>query len=532
MSNHEYIKSLCLLGSDRHQIELDKLDQEVAGLVEASSDKEPAEKILHALTLNYFYRLAGSELPIFDKAISHTPIQEEKDFAPNEYYSILKQILDIEKQQLQSPLILSWIKKLLKHNYIVHPIYLVKYLNVILRTNKSIKEMAAPTFGKKGAWLCQQNPKYDTLSGHVEEDIWSFGTTQQRQEQLELLLVKEPQSALKLLQESWESESSKEKLKHLKLILQNPDSSLLGFVTELYEQEYAYSNNESATHRNCRNILAKFLLLYGETNLHRTTVSHLDNYSASKKKGFLVSVLQSKGELLNIPDIEDAFFSKQQMLETYGIHVDSTRASDFKTDQVFWLSELCEAIPISAWAVILNAKPKQILKEFLEADKFQIVNNNIKVPGLEGPLVNLASRIKDDNFTILLLDNIKKRETAITLLSQLSPQAWETYLLDNLNLIDTQVLKEWPHSAEAMWSLPFSKKLLSYTIDYLNNNKIQFDYMLGLRIAEHIHTDIEQHLMRLNNDKAPSSKLYSYWKSHIFDPIYQTITIKNQIHKL
>lgn len=532
MSNQKYIKSLCLLGSDRQQIDNNKLKSPLKELISEISNQESAEKILHALTLDYYFRAAATELPSLEKDITLSPITEAQSYASERYYEVLDKIINIEKQQPKTSLIISWIRKLTENNFIVHPKHLVKYLNLLLQTNKPIKQMAVVTLGKKGTWLCQQNPKYDKLIFLEEEDIWNFGTSQQRHDYLEKLLVNTPQLALNRLQENWESESSKEKLTHLKLLLKHPNDLLLDFVHELYSEEFAYFKKETVTHRKSRNTLAKFLLLHEQTNLHQSLVRQLRNYINNKRKGLLSKVLQSRDELLCIPETEDDFFNKKNMLESYGIDVQSSRATDFKNDQVYWFSELCSAIPFSTWTSLFNTKPKIILNEFLNAQKYEIFIENKKISGLQKSLVELASSLKEDAFTLALLNRITQKDTTLPLLCLLSTKAWESYLINNKDLIDNEVLKECPHTEQTTWSLPFSKDLLAFTVDRLDNKNNHYDYMIGQTIADRIHLDIENYLLKINNGNVQSSHLYGYWKNHIFDPIHQTITIKNSIQKL
>ncbi len=138
MKNQEYIKNLCLIGADRQQIELSKLEEPISLFIRNLSEQGPAENILHALTLDHFYRVAGNDLPTLDKPVSLMPVIEQKKYAPENFYKVLNQILDIDKQQLQSQLIASWISKLKDYNFIVHPIYLVKYLNTLLKKKKKL----------------------------------------------------------------------------------------------------------------------------------------------------------------------------------------------------------------------------------------------------------------------------------------------------------------------------------------------------------------------------------------------------------
>ena len=132
MKNHEYIKSICLLGVDRKQLEQNKLSEPLDTAIKQVADKDQAEMILHALILNHYYHIAAQELQSINKEITHAPIVEELAYAPEAYHTILKQILDIDKQYTQTSLLAIWINKLRDSSLIVHPIYLVKYLNALL----------------------------------------------------------------------------------------------------------------------------------------------------------------------------------------------------------------------------------------------------------------------------------------------------------------------------------------------------------------------------------------------------------------
>lgn len=530
MKNHEYIKSICLLGVDRKQLEQNKLSEPLDTAIKQVADKDQAEMILHALILNHYYHIAAQELQSINKEITHAPIVEELAYAPEAYHTILKQILDIDKQHTQTSLLAIWINKLRDSSLIVHPIYLVKYLNALLGVTNDLKIRAVSTFGKKGLWLCQQNPKYDKLLNQEIADVWSFGTSHQRREHLETMLYTDPDAALRMVKESWNTENAKEKLKHLTLLLSHTHPNQIDFVQELYSEEFAYTKKESVTHRKSRNILSKILLLNESSELHQQTVVQLAAYTTGKKKGLLSRVRQGNGEVINIPESEDSFFNGQHMLETYGIDIQSTKASEYKTDQTYWFSELVGAIPFDVWSKMSGTKPAVVLKEFLESDKYLIVVNNKKISGLQDAIFELVEWYGQDEYTLAVIDQFKGSGAQKVLVSMLSPKAWSNYLSKHLDIIDNEVLSECPHRKNEMWSLDFSKTLLTHTVDRLNTS--YFDYHIGLTMAAYIPYGAITHLTKLNNEKALKSTHYQYWKKHIYDPIYQTVSIKHQIHKL
>jgi len=532
MKNREYIKSLCLLGSDRQQLDPSKLTSPLDEMIAQLDESQSAEKILHALALDQFYCYAGTELPSVELSLDIAPITEEAAYAHEKYYPVLKEILDTEKQRTQTSLLSPWINKLRENKTIIHPMHLVKYLNALLRTTKAVKELARPTLGNKGMWLCQQNPKYDKLINKTEDDVWSFGTAKQRQMYLEELLGSDSQAALKLLEDSWESETAREKLKHLKLFLANGDKSHLSFVKKLYEGEFALKQKETVTNRECRNITSKFLLLFPETELHQHTIENLKNYLSQKKKGLLSKVFQAQKDLLNIPASDDGFFNGQEMLQVYGIDPQSTKASEYKTDQLFWFSELCSAIPFETWSSLTGVKSKTVLSDFLNNDQYKIVKGGKSVAVLQQSLMNLTAHYHDDEFVRLLIAQVKDKESFDLLLSRLSPASWENYLSTDLNLVDTQTLANCPHPVGTLWSLDFSQDLLTHTISRIKDSKKLHDYQIGPTLAEYVNVGAIDHLLELNRNQVQQNNLYQYWKNHIFDPVYQSLTIKKKINNL
>ena len=509
-----------------------KLGAPINEMISALKDAEPSEKLLHALTLDHFYSLAGMHLPTVDAKIESTPITEKLEYAPDQFYIVLNQILDFDKQRIRSTLLEVWIKKLIDAGTIVHPMHLVKYLNALLTVRKALQELAAPTLGNKGSWLIQQNSKYEKLTAEAQDDVWNFGTAQQRSTFLADLLLSDPEKAVQTVKESWSTETKNEKRKHLNLFLQYQNDVQLPFVQNLYEKEFSFLEKESVTNREIRKILAKILLSNSTTSLHKKTKKILSNYIVQEKGGFLAKVFQGDRDFLDIPISEDYFFNGQNMLETYGIDPNSPKASDYKTDQLYWFNELCSALPFEIWTSLSGMKPKSVVRSFLNSDQFKITVKGQKISMLKDALLELTNHHSNDELVILLLNEEKNLEIATTLLTRLSASAWEAYLAQNLELVTNDILNNCPHGDEEMWSLAFSKRILSHTVERLHNASHAYDYTIGLIISEKVHVAVTNHLQMLNNGKVQENAQYRYWKNHIFDPIYRTTTIKNKIHQL
>ncbi|MEM9546715.1 MAG: DUF5691 domain-containing protein [Bacteroidota bacterium] len=493
---------------------------------------ESAERALHAVTLDHFYGQAGKKLPSIDIKFEEKSIHEELEYASDEHYPILQQILDIDHQRIRSRLLTDWIKNVAASAKIVHPMHLVNYLNALLTVPKAAQALALPTLGKKGAWLAQQNSKYQKIESSPQDDIWSFGTAQQRRTFLSDLLKNDPERAVQMVTENWPTETKTEKRKHLKLFLEHPNPIQFPFVEHLYKEEFRYKEKESVTERAIRNILAKILLLNTDSTLYRATQEALDNYVVHEKSGFLSRVFQTERDFLSIPDMEDDFFNRQNMLETYGIDPNSSAASDYRTDQLYWFHALCSALPFEMWTVLSGMKPKSVFKSFFESEQYKTTVKGQKESILRNAFLELTSYHSNDELLLLLLNAEKDLETVAVLLSRLSPSVWEKYLSKNLNLVNVKTLDNCPHREDDTWSLNFSRIILNETVERLANKTNSYDYTIGLKISENIHIDITEHLLKLNNGKVQNNHQYGYWKNHIFDPIYLTVTMRNQIHQL
>ncbi|MDF1698541.1 MAG: DUF5691 domain-containing protein [Saprospiraceae bacterium] len=532
MSSHEYLKSICLLGSDRQPLDTSKLGETLQAYISPLKELESSEIILHALALDHYYRLAGRPIAKTTQIHESVPIQEKIENAPENAYKILEKILEVEKQKIQLPLLAQWVKKIVEMKRIVHPMYLVKYFNLLTSSPKKVRTLASPTFGEKGKWLIQQNQKYTNLIPIEQEDVYSFGTSEQRTLFLTNLLQLNPEKAILLLQSNWDTESSKEKLKHLKTLLQHIHNDFLPFLNDLYSNEFSYSANETATQRQSRATIAKALLLIPNSELHQQTLKKLKPYVVEEKGGLLSKVFQTQSEIVQIPEHNDSFFNPMVMLEIYGLNPKSTAMSEYRTDQLYWFGQLCAMIPFEAWSKLTGRKEKNILTSFLKSDQYAITVQGKRESCLKKSLLLLADYYQNDTYILHFLAQEKDKTTAQNLIAKLSVKAWEMYLSNNFDLADNAVLKECPHQEKETWSTAFSKQLIDYIYNQMKNATHWSDYMMGITMAHYLSSKSLDHLLWVNSTKAQKAGMIYNWKNHIFDPIYSTMAIRLEIEQL
>jgi len=532
MSEPDYLKRISLLGTDRQAPDRSKVGDTYDTLLDDLHTLDDPEKLLHLLSLDHYYRLAAAKLPTGHQIKEVVPIVESLDYAPPQYYPILNQIKEIDKQKTQVTLLISWIKKVLNLNAIVHPNSLVSYCNLLTICPKAIKEYAIPTLGQKGKWLVKQHQKYQGLNLQEQHDIWSYGTPIQRNNYLTSLLQHDPTQALSALTANWSTETAKEKLKHLKTIARNLDESLLPFLEQLYTEEYAYAKTETKTNRQSREILATALLHLPTSTLRADTIKRLTPYRSQSTRGLLSKVFNTQGKLLEIPIKNDELFNPEEMLRSYGIDAQSASMSDYPTDQLYWLSKLCQAIPIPVWSEITGATSAKVITYFLTAEEFRVSVEGKPISCLRKSLITLTDYTKDDQTIIELLDKETDKTTAQLLVSKLSPSAWENYLSSNLDLIENALLIESPHPENSTWTYAFSKRLIDYQLTRIHNNQQLSDYHIGSTMAQYLESKSLDYLMKVNAEKAQNINNLPYWKHHIFDPIYTTMGIRLKIEQL
>lgn len=434
MRAKEHIKEVCLLGTDRRSVEGDKLPDELQNILLKHNILDESEKALMVLSLMHYYELSGLNVPKLKDKVEISPIVEDQDYINEALTSALERILKIENLPTQQVLLRIWMQKVKSRQAIIVPSKCIAYFMLLSKCNQGIVQSARSTFGKKGAWLIEQDDTFNILqiSSKDADDPWSFGKKEERKKYIVPLIRSNPEKAIETIKNGWANESARDKIWILQIIRNNLDSSFYAFIANLYDVEFAYKPKESKSSRACRFILASCLLLSEKSTLHRDTLVFLSRYFRKSKGGILSRVLSSNTSI-ELPQKEDDFFNGDNMLKVYGIDSSSVEAANFKNDVIFYFSKLLSSIPFSAWSLILKMKTKNLLDYFSGDKQFEVINRGEKYASMQNALHDLAKWSKDEKLIEAMFADGKALGDATVLLSNLSPEAWERIITKNEN---------------------------------------------------------------------------------------------------
>ncbi len=102
-------------------------------------------------------------------------------------------------------------------------------------TNPDLWGQLKNNIGQRGLWLIQQNPNWKQLTKLKILNEWDEALNDERLIILEHLLENDPEIAIEKLEDSWSSESVNQKIKFLKILEKNPDTSIEPFLEELLD---------------------------------------------------------------------------------------------------------------------------------------------------------------------------------------------------------------------------------------------------------------------------------------------------------
>ncbi len=197
MPGSSALSSLAILGTDRAALPPALLAQ--WGI---PADQAPDVQLAQVLVLERQSKRAGFVLPIWEAQAKVNPPQSQKNCSPRaarlllqvlegDYADALPEALDLlEESDQQFP-----------------PQSLPALIQRCVEQEK-FREQLLPRIGNLGHWLIAQNPAWKKLdTSHLEELDWDLATGTQRFLLLQHLRKANPEHALSLLAQSWESEA-------------------------------------------------------------------------------------------------------------------------------------------------------------------------------------------------------------------------------------------------------------------------------------------------------------------------------------
>ncbi len=516
---NKHIKEVALLGCARKPLDTNVLPPSILHLVNQNKRDSEEERVLDALTLHHFYRLAGQLPPSLSKATSPTPIEETQPFVSDGLLDILDKLLNYGHGNKYALLSL-WLDKVLTNNEVIPATHIRRLLQFGEGSAIAVRRKIKSVTGNKGAWIIGFPDRFFSnyeFSTDVQNLSWTEGNYEERKLVLEDTIKTDLSAAIPLLQSTWNEDSIREKLAFLKLFRNHNAPEISNCLEGFYQEDFKYKAKEKVFQKKCRREIVEQLLADSNSRLHQQTLAALKKYASSEKKGF---IFKKKSMGWSFPENEqDDFWNGKNMLSTYGWEAENVDIGLYRTTPHYWLACFVESLPFQAWAQVFEQDETQVLSFLLKHEDFQTKVRKKSVSYLLTALVKNATRYKNQALILKILPLIDYHE-GIELLPFLSAENWEHYMLKAGRVaLQSSSLNTFKKTDQAHWSLDFSKAWLKKLAELLNEKRYYGDYSLGESAGELMHPDMLPQIQQFHECKSTGLQLSDFWQRHVYPPL-------------
>ncbi len=219
---NELVK-VALIGTDRSK--LSEESKSALSNLGIDTSKDPAHLILQGAALFSLMQKTGGFPKSWDKAIPEKSPKEKGIACSKKSRNHLKLILKGKYEDLLPEFIIH----LAKNNKLIPLDFIPNLLDQSL-TNSAFWSILKSAIGKRGHWLIEQNPEWQTLSFQPDISIWETGTRAQRVQLLEYLRSQNSKEVIELLKSTWDQDDLQSKalfIKTLEINTSNEDEVFL-----------------------------------------------------------------------------------------------------------------------------------------------------------------------------------------------------------------------------------------------------------------------------------------------------------------
>ena len=531
MKPNQHLREIALLGHSKKGLDINQLPKPIATILESKTYANKEDKVLAALSLQYYFNEAGTLPQVYPGEINVQPIAEEKDVIDDELTDIFKQIIALEnigKERLLN----TWLDTVNRKSQIIIPSQIVPILKFSKACSAKTKAKILSVIGEKGRWVMKQTGPFVLVDlDGVEQEmdhskVWTEGDASARRTYFEELRSANKIAAIELLSSTWTEESIRDKVAFLKIIKSTYDESDVPFLEKLYNAEFKFKVKEKKLVLTCRRIIAETLLSIPTAELHVQAVEELTKYTKKgKSKGLLSKVFSKSKVIFNFPEKSDDFWNAQVMLEKYGFD-DNPDIAQFKTDSLYWFSCFVQAIPFDSWKKILDTDRKATVDFFLNHPHFQNIISGKEESNLQNALIEQANNHRNQELILLLLNSVARFDN-VTLLQLLKPENWEKYLIKHDLMYTSYVLNSCNLEEGKEWSKTFTDAFVKGITKKLHDRKVAMDYQIGVTASNYFNVDSLALLKKINETEANMFQQYNWWYKHFYGRIIETTAIRS-----
>lgn len=523
------IMSSALLGTDKKPLNIQALPEDIRSELVAMGQDSAEGTLLKAAAYHHFYSRSGT-LPEKLQKTDHSQITEKKPCIDALAINVFMRISEAgyyEKEYLLN----MWIDKVLSQNKIAAPNIILPIINLGIGLSKNTRKKIMAILGERAKAILPLKP--DFKAKELQSDVmdqWKEGSPEERRIFISELRTKDVDQALSLIQSDWPTETIVFKRTIIEILADQTQPTEFSFLTSLYENEFAPKPKEKKTEVECRALLAKVLLQKAGSHLYQSTFSEIQKYISQEKKSGIVGLLTGgKDKVIHLPTVADTFFSAEKMVNIYGIAAKNPDPAMYKTDVIYWFSELLSIVPLDILTSLLE-KSKQETFDYL------VTNNDFKAK-IEGKdvsvfLNSLSENVKNyrDQELLKMVLQFDTHDRKYLLLQYSDTNVFEEYVIKEKLFLEAQVITHHPANYED-WSTYFSVKMAEATYKSLVVDKKHYYDKINQLMAKHLHISTLSRIEEMRQS-AVSDQFKDYWIKNVFQPVKTSIEIKTSISNL
>lgn len=513
------LKKTALLGTDKMPLQTDFLPKSIQQILE-KTDKNDAESIfLKASTLLFTYTKAGESLQkitLPDLALNEV---ETQVFCPNEATVTLKKIIDSEPFNVY--LFQYFLEKCIDKQWVMPESMLLPLLNTA--TKKNLYKVHQ-VLGVRGKWLTQFNENWQLPTPKSYENVWQEGKPADRKEYFAQLRKEKPNETLLLLQQSWESESAKDRKDLLAILEDQLSAEDELFLNEKYTELTANQTTLKPVSLETVQLINKLRLKIPNSEFGKSIFEQI-KLRIEKKKNLLSAIGLGGNWQLNLPKEEILFWNGTEMNQTFGF--DKLSSQKGISDAEYWFSELLKILNPNHWLQFFEHDVKKMVNFFADSENSRKTNkpayrNALSIAMQMANPIEIETFLKEISTTsIFPIDLIKQLDTVSQ--ESLIPQ----YLTLNLEMIKQLSSL----NIEIEWSKPFSEFILKNLLTEMQGGNFYYLYSdkdFILRLSKKLAIQTQQFIPTLENELSDEQRK-NYWNTHFVDPILKQLELKEQI---
>jgi hypothetical protein len=388
-----------LIGTEKKMVDSTVMPDELMHLYGLITKSTQEETLMSIGTLSNLYNRAAM-IPYKVDLTAHTQAKLDSQKEANESYeSILDKIQTLE-DKYKEPILELWIDKLLLKNEIVSKNKLVSFLRMSENANKKIKYKATLAAGDRGQGIVKKISSFQH-SIIIANPSWHEATNAERLD----IIQNDPLAALDDIAKDWHGEGIVFKKNVIELLADSNDNDTLDFLYSKSQEEFVANSKEKKTAKECRYLISKALIVHNHKGMGSEIKKQFQNY-IKKNQGGLLGLIGRGGLQIQLPENEDDFWNKKEMDAMFGIELNNPDPALYKTDIVYWFSQIGGLISAADWSEILEVKKAELIKYFTNDKSFLTTIEGKKICVLNEMMIDIARNYGEPDFAFTLCEDI------------------------------------------------------------------------------------------------------------------------------